>query len=180
MQAQERFNKITKEKIVDKDFRQKMGIVLGGLTENLHHGASEFSNLALAKQRAAYTKWKVAENLDKYLVDFEGSVIRKGGKVIWAYDAQNALAEIDTIIKRTQATKIVKSNSEIGNEIGLVQHLRKMNAKVTESDFGDYIIDLLGDKPYHSIFPALSLSTEVVGSILNTKIKSALEANQEE
>jgi len=180
MQAQERFNKITKEKIVDKDFRQKMGIVLDGLTENLHHGASEFSNLALAKQRAAYTKWKVAENLDKYLVDFEGSVIRKGGKVIWAYDAQNALAEIDIIIKRTQATKIVKSNSDIGNEIGLVQHLRKMNAKVTESDFGDYIIDLLGDKPYHSILPALSLSTEAVGSILNTKIKSSLEANQEE
>lgn len=180
MHAQERFNKAAKEKIVDKDFRQKMGIVLDNLAQKQQQGVSEFSNLALAKQRAAYTKWKVAENLDKYLVDFEGSVIRKGGKVVWAYDAANALAEIDAIIARTQAKKIVKSKSEICNEIGLNQHFRKKNTKLTETDFGDYIIDLMNEPSYHPIIPSLNQSAQSVGSILNTKIRSSLEANQEE
>lgn len=180
MQAQERFNKAIKEKISDKDFRSKMDIVLNKLSSNQERGTHLFSNLHLARQRAAYTKWKVAENLDKYLVDFEGSVIRKGGKVLWAYDAQNALAEIDSIIKRTQAKRIVKSKSDVCSEIGLVQHLRKGNAQITETDFGDYLIDLIGDKPFHSNLPAINQSAELVGSVLNTKIKSSLEANQEE
>jgi L-lactate dehydrogenase complex protein LldF len=123
MHAKEKFNKAAQEKIVDKDFRQKMGVVLDNLAQNQQNGVLEFSNLAIAKQRAAYTKWKVAENLDKYLLDFEGSVIRKGGKVIWAYDAQNALSEIDSIIGRLKAKKIVKSKAEIFDEIELNQHL---------------------------------------------------------
>jgi L-lactate dehydrogenase complex protein LldF len=180
MHAQERFIKATKETIVDKEYRQKIGLVLDNLANNQQRGALTFSNLALAKQRAAYTKWKVAENLDKYLLDFEGSIIRKGGKVVWAHDAQNALVEIDAIIKRTQATKIVKSKSELSNEIGLVQHLRKMNARVSETGFGDYLIDLMGKKPFHTILPAIDQPNSAVASILNTKIKSSLEANQEE
>ena len=180
MHAQERFIKATKETIVDKEYRQKIGLVLDNLANNQQRGALTFSNLALAKQRAAYTKWKVAENLDKYLLDFEGSIIRKGGKVVWAHDAQNALVEIDAIIKRTQATKIVKSKSELSNEIGLVQHLRKMNARVSETGFGDYLIDLMGKKPFHTILPAIDQPDAAVASILNTKIKSSLEANQEE
>ncbi|MCE2740228.1 MAG: LUD domain-containing protein [Sphingobacteriales bacterium] len=180
MHAQERFTKATKDTIADKEYRQKMGLVLDNLASNQQKGTMVFSNLALAKQRAAYTKWKVAENLDKYLLDFEGSVIRKGGKVIWANDAQNALTEIDAIIKRTQATKIVKSRSELSHEIGLVQHLRKMSVKVAETGFGDYLIDLMGEKPFHSVLPALNQSATAVGAILNKKIKSSLDANQEE
>jgi L-lactate dehydrogenase complex protein LldF len=180
MHAKEKFNKAAQEKIVDKDFRQKMGVVLDNLAQNQQNGVLEFSNLAIARQRAAYTKWKVAENLDKYLLDFEGSVIRKGGKVIWAYDAQNALSEIDSIIGRLKAKKIVKSKAEIFDEIELNQHLRSKSLKLTETDFGDYITDLMGEKSYHPTIPSLSQSVQAVGSILNTKIKSSLEANLEE
>ncbi|MEN9458632.1 MAG: hypothetical protein RL135_1218 [Bacteroidota bacterium] len=180
MQAQEKFIKEAEKKIADKDFRQRMELALNELSEKKERGISEFSNLELAKQRAAYTKWKVSENLDKYLVDFEASVIRRGGKVVWAYDAQNALAEVDAIIKRTNGKKIVKSKAEIFDEIGLTKHLRAEGAKVVETDFGDYLIDLLGAKSYHPIATSLSQKLGEIGQSLNKSIKSSLEADQSE
>jgi L-lactate dehydrogenase complex protein LldF len=180
MQAKEKFIKEAELKIADKDYRQRMEIVLNELSAQGVSGLQEFSNLELARQRAAYTKWKVAENLDKYLVDFEASVIRKGGKVVWAYDAQNALAEIDAIIKRTNSKKIVKSKSDLCNEIGLVRHLRQNGAKLVETDFGDYVIDLAGAKSYHPILPSINQKLDQIGQSLNKKIRSSLEADQAE
>ncbi|MDZ4667581.1 MAG: LUD domain-containing protein [bacterium] len=180
MQAKEKFINEAELKIADKDYRQRMEFVLNELSARGLNGLQEFSNLELARQRAAYTKWKVAENLDKYLVDFEASVIRKGGKVVWAYDAQNALAEIDAIIKRTNSTKIVKSKSDLCNEIGLVKHLRAQGAKLSETDFGDYVIDLAGAKAYHPILPAINQKLDQIGQTLNKKIRSSLEADQAE
>jgi L-lactate dehydrogenase complex protein LldF len=180
MSFQEKFLTELKTKIADKDFRQRSSAMLDAMEINRVRGIGEFSNLLLAKQRAAYTKWKVTENLDKYLVDFEGSVIRRGGKVVWAYDAQNALTEIDQIIKRTGARKIVKSKSELSNEIGLLKHLRSKSNAVVETDIGDYILDLLNEKSFQSTLPALSINKAEMGKVLNQKIRSSLEADDQE
>lgn len=180
MQAQEKFIKEAEKKISDRDFRQRMELALKVFSQKRESGVLDFSNLELARQRAAYTKWKVSENLDKYLVDFEASVIRRGGKVVWAYDAQNALMEIDSIIKRTNSKKIVKSKSDLANEIGLTKHLRANSAKVVETDFGDYIIDLLDAKSYHPIATSINQKLNEIGPALNKSIKSSLEADQEE
>lgn len=180
MQAQEKFIKEAEKKISDRDFRQRMELALKVFSQKRESGVLDFSNLELARQRAAYTKWKVSENLDKYLVDFEVLVIRRGGKVVWAYDAQNALMEIDSIIKRTNSKKIVKSKSDLAYEIGLTKHLRANSAKVVETDFGDYIIDLLDAKSYHPIATSINQKLNEIGPALNKSIKSSLEADQEE
>ncbi len=180
MQAQELFLKQAEQKLADKEFRQRLSSVLNSYEEKRLEGIKEFSNLELARQRAAYTRWKVNENLDKYLVDFEGSVIRRGGKVVWAFDIPNALAEIDAIIKRTQAKKIVKSKSEIANEIGLLAHLRNKGNDIVETDVADYVLDKMGDKSYHPITPAISQQSDNIAKTLNKKIKSSLDADNQE
>ncbi|OYU97767.1 MAG: [Fe-S]-binding protein [Bacteroidetes bacterium B1(2017)] len=180
MHPQEKFIQEAEKRIAEKDFRQRVIPVLEKMEENRKKGMLEFSNLELARQRAAYTKWKVNENLDKYLVDFEGSVIRRGGKVVWAFDAQVALAEIDQIIKRTNAKKIVKSMSGICNEIGLVKHLRDKGNQIVETDLADYILDLMGEKSDHPIIPTLDQKKDEIGKVLNQKIKSSLEADNQE
>jgi len=163
-----------------RDQRARVAVTLDQIEANRRESLKDFSNLELAKQRAAYAKWKVTENLDKYLVDFEGSVIRRGGKVVWAYDAQNALAEIDQIIKRTQAKKIVKSRSGVIEEIGLSSYLKSQGKKVLESELGDYIVEAMEQKPFHPIFPALGQKRDDLGKCLNQKIKSSLDADSQE
>jgi L-lactate dehydrogenase complex protein LldF len=174
------FLKEADSKMSDVDFRQRVLPVLDFMEENRVEGIKAFSNLELAKQRAAYTRWKVTENLDKYLVDFEASIIRRGGKVLWAFDADNALTEIDAIIKRTNAKKIVKSKGNVFNEIGLLKHLREKGNTIVETDLGDYILDLMNEKAYHPNKSTTHLKIDQIGSVLNQKIKTSLDADAEE
>ena len=60
----------------------------------------QFSNLEMARRRAAFTRWKALENLDKFLIQFEANFIKSGGKVIWAQDANEATDEILKIVNR--------------------------------------------------------------------------------
>ena len=142
---------------------------------------SYFQNLELAKQRAAYIRWKVTESLDKYLVDFEASLLRKGGKVVWAYDAANALQELDQIITRTKSKKIVKSKTSLSSEIGLMAHLKgNKDLVVNETGVGDYLIELTEETPFHPVLPSVNLQHGETNKKLNTSIRSSLEADNQE
>ena len=58
----------------------------------------QYANINLAKKRAGAIKHRVLNNLDKYLVEFEANFTKRGGKVIWALNSQQAVDEIYTII----------------------------------------------------------------------------------
>ncbi len=140
----------------------------------------QFSDLELARKRAAYIKWRVNENLDKYLVDFEGSLMRKGGKVIWADTAQTALNEIEQIIKKNNAKSIVKSKSSICSEIGLNEFVRQKGYTLFETDLGDFVVDGFKEKPFHTVLPAMHKTKAEINDLLNLTISSSLgiEADQ--
>lgn len=144
---------------------------------NRESAIKQFANLNLAKQRAAYAKWKVTENLDKYLVDFEANIIRKGGKVVWAYDAKTAINEIELIINRNKAEKLFKTHSSISDEIGLSDYFKEKKNNITESAFGDYINTSVNQKSSHPVFHSFLTQKAEVNKILNEKIKVSLDAD---
>ena len=65
-----------------------------------------FSDYDLATRRAAYYRWKSTESLDKLLITFEANAIKSGIKVLWAVDAIQAHAELNTVINKFQQSKI--------------------------------------------------------------------------
>ena len=100
MSAEQTFHQAVKKTIKNTELQ---GRTMAAAIQHQHamNGAiKQFANLDLARNRAKYIKWRVNENLDKYLIDFEANLMRKGGKVIWADTAQTALNEIEQIIKK--------------------------------------------------------------------------------
>ena len=79
----------------------------------LNRGLSRIINLDNAKRKGHVIKWKVMENLDKFLPEFEANFQKRGGKVIWANDAEEANREILNIIKKANAKTVVKSKSMV-------------------------------------------------------------------
>lgn len=142
--------------------------------------ALNFSNIELAKQRAAFIKWKVSENLDKYLVAFEASVLRKGGKVLWAHDAENALHEIEQIFKKGNQGKILNSGSNLSAEIGLANFMKSKQLNYIDTSITSYFLELLEKQPFHPSLPAAKLVRTDLLSRLNKSIKTSLEAGNEE
>ena len=132
-------------------------------------GKEQYCNLELAKNRAAHIKNKVITDMPKYLVDFEAAFQSRGGKVIWAQDGDEAVSEVLKIVKKQQAKHIVKSKTMVTEEIALNEHLEKAGIESLETDLGEYIVQLAGEKPYHIVTPAMHKSKEQVAELFNEK-----------
>src|SRR5207342_1463849 len=68
----------------DKTLRKKISSAAETHRNAFETGKKQYTHLETAQQRAAFTRWKTIENLDKYLIEFEAAFIKSGGKVIWA------------------------------------------------------------------------------------------------
>lgn len=97
----------------------------------------------------------VLANLDAYLYQLSEKVQQNGGKVFFAETAEEATAYIRQVALEKNAKKIVKSKSMVTEEIGLNEVLEKEGMKVVETDLGEYLLQIVGDKPSHIVVPAI-------------------------
>jgi L-lactate dehydrogenase complex protein LldF len=109
-------------------------------------------------------------HLDHYLVELEQKVVAQGGVVFWAESAKDATDYILELAHKREITKVVKSKSMLGEEIGLNEALEQAHIDPVETDLGEYIIQLLGQKPSHIVAPALHLSQEDIAELFVNKL----------
>jgi len=168
------------EKAFDLGHRKIINYNIGKYDAAVARGLSKFANLETAKRKSHVIKWKVMENLDKLLPEFEANFQRKGGKVIWANDAEEARREILQILKKSGSKSVIKSKSMATEEIHLNEFLEKNQIEALESDLGEYIVQLLGQKPYHIVTPAMHLSKEDIAKLFHEKFGTAIDATPEQ
>lgn len=174
------FTSTSESKAFDLDHRRIINNNIGKYDTAVIKGLSKFVNLENSKRKAHTIKWKVMENLDKLLPEFESNFQRKGGKVIWANDAEEARKEILNIITKTNAKTVIKSKSMVTEEIHLNEFLEQNKISTVESDLGEYIVQLLGQKPYHIVTPAMHLSKEDIAKLFNEKFNTPIDATPEQ
>jgi L-lactate dehydrogenase complex protein LldF len=180
MRYQEEFNKNIHQSLADGSIKLKTQSAINRYAQQHKKSLEQFASLELAKNRAAYAKWRVTENLDKYLIEFEASITRKGGKVIWAHDDATALSEIEQQLKRLNAKSIIKSKTSIGDEIGLTPYLNAKGFETKETDFGAYLLNSLKTKISHDFMPLLHAEKSEVNESLNSTIRTSLNADESE
>jgi L-lactate dehydrogenase complex protein LldF len=121
----------------------------------------EFEDL---RDAAKEIKDHTLANLDLYLETFEAKVIEAGGKVHFAQTAEEACDAIAAICHTRGAKTLVKGKSMVSEEIGLNEALARAGISVTETDLGEYIIQLRGERPSHIVAPAAHLNRGQVES----------------
>ncbi|HDL5614882.1 TPA: iron-sulfur cluster-binding protein [Mannheimia haemolytica] len=97
----------------------------------------------------------VLANLDAYLYQLSEKVTQNGGHVFFAETAEEATDYIKNVAKAKNAKKIVKSKSMVTEEIGMNHVLEAEGIKVVETDLGEYLLQIVGDKPSHIVVPAI-------------------------
>ncbi|PUZ28243.1 iron-sulfur cluster-binding protein [Chitinophaga parva] len=164
------FLKASEEKAADLQHRQTINYNIGKYNAAVVGGKRQFADIMTARERAKNTKWRAIEHLDKFLEDFESNFIKRGGKVIWAENAEQAQAEILAICKAKNCKTIVKSKSMATEEIHLNDFLAKHNIESVETDLGEYIQQLDEEPPYHIVTPAMHKSKEDVARLFADKL----------
>ncbi|MFC0513329.1 LutB/LldF family L-lactate oxidation iron-sulfur protein [Mucilaginibacter angelicae] len=170
----------SEEKAFDADHRRIINFNIDRYNTAVSRGLSRIINLDNAKKKGHVLKWKVMENLDKFLPEFEANFQKRGGKVIWANDIQEAQREILNIIQKANAKTVVKSKSMVTEEIHLNEFLQSNQIESLETDLGEYIVQLLGQKPYHIVTPAMHLSKEDIAKLFHEKFGTPIDATPEQ
>ena len=157
-------------KAADLEHRRKINFNIGKYNAVVPQGKSQFSDVHLARERAKNIKWKAIETLDQQLETFEAAIIKRGAKVIWAENAEQANEAILKICKEKMCHTIVKSKSMVTEEIHLNDFLQKNKIESVETDLGEYIQQLDGEPPYHIVTPAMHKSKEDVAKLFTDKL----------
>lgn len=106
-------------------------------------------------------------HMDALLEQFKAVAHKKGIFVHLAKDAQHANEIIATIAQMSQSKKIIKSKSMTAEETLLNHYLEIKGYDVTETDLGEWIIQLRGEGPSHMVMPAIHLSRYQVSDLFS-------------
>lgn len=132
-------------------------------------GRSRYADLELAKSRGSYFKSQAVNNLYDYLLLFEKNVTANGASVVWAEDTDEAIEAVKKILIENQAKTVVKSKSMTTEEIELNHHLEEIGVESLETDLGEYIVQLAGEKPYHIVTPCMHKSRHDIAELFTQK-----------
>jgi L-lactate dehydrogenase complex protein LldF len=122
------------------------------------------------RDHAKHIKEHTLAHLDRYLEQLEASVRQVGGQVHWAADAAAARQIVLDIAQRAGCKHAVKSKSMTSEEVHLNPALEAAGLEVTETDFGEFIIQLAGERPSHLVAPAVHHTRESVARILSKHV----------
>lgn len=175
-----KFLKESEEKAFDLEHRKTINFNIDKYNVAVEEGITRFNNLENSKRKAYSLKWKIIENLDKALPEFEANFQKRGGKVIWAETEEEAQQEIWKIIEHSKTSSVIKSKSMVTEEIHLNEFLERKGIETLESDLGEFIVQLLGQKPYHIVTPAMHLSLADIAKLFHEKFQTPLNATPEE
>ncbi|MBG8553224.1 LutB/LldF family L-lactate oxidation iron-sulfur protein [Hymenobacter guriensis] len=159
------FQRDSEAKAFDLEHRRKIRFNIGKYNAAVQTGLGWYQDHELARERASYLKANVINHLDEYLLEFERNFTERGGRVIWAQTAEEALHEIGKIMARKHARTVVKAKSMTTEEIHLNPFLEKNGIESIETDLGEYIVQLNGERPYHIVTPAMHLSKQDIADI---------------
>ena len=120
--------------------------------------------------RAHDIRMKDIENLDVVLETLVANIRKNGGHVYFAEDGQAAVNYCLEVAHKHKVRRVVKGKSMVSEEIGLNDALVEAGIDVSETDLGEYIIQLAGETPSHIIAPAIHKTRNEIGSLFADKL----------
>ena len=164
----------------DEQHRKTIQFNMGKYHAAVGAGKLRYANLDAARIKASEIKRHTLANLPKYLEEFEKNCIQNGITVLWAQTAADAIQFIINILQEHKVTSVVKSKSMTTEEIELNHELEKIGIESVETDLGEYIVQLAGEKPYHIVTPAMHKSKQDVAVLFHQKFGFPLTSTAEE
>ena len=140
---------------------------------------SSKQNREIQAQIPYWQDWREAANqikayaiahLDRLLAQFERNIAARGATVLYAENAEEANRHVLDIAREHGVKTVVKSKSMVTEEMELNHKLAAIGVRALETDLGEYLVQLAGQRPVHIVTPALHLSAADVGRLFAEKL----------
>ena len=132
----------------------------------------------LLRDTAAQIKAHTVSRLADYLEQFSEQAERLGAKVHWARHAAEHNEIVLAILRDHKVKRVVKSKSMLTEECHLNPFLERNGIEVTDTDLGEWIVQLRGEPPSHIVLPAIHIKKEEVGQLFHERLGTAAGASE--
>jgi L-lactate dehydrogenase complex protein LldF len=105
--------------------------------------------------------------LDEHVDRFAANVEAAGGHVFFAADAREARDHVVALARERAVRSVVKTKSMMTEEIGLNAALLDQGIDVWETDLGEFIVQMTGERPFHILGPAIHLSLDDIRELFS-------------
>lgn len=156
--------------LTNPDAHQAIRVGTRRFVAHRESAVASFADMDTLRDRARLIRAHTLSKLDVFLAEFAENVEVNGGCVFWAKDAAEANDYVVSLADATHVRQVVKSKSMVTEEIELNHALEAAGVKVVESDLGEFIIQLAGEKPSHIIAPVLHKTRFQVGKLFESKL----------
>jgi L-lactate dehydrogenase complex protein LldF len=160
--------------LADQPLQEALVRLTGTLLAGNRRGYAALADSSQLRDHAKRIKEHTLARLDHYLERLESSIAKLGGEVHWAASAEDARRIITNIARETGCHRVVKSKSMTTEEIHLNPALEAAGIEVTETDFGEFILQLAGERPSHLVAPAVHHTRESIARILSQHVGKSL------
>ncbi len=159
------FKSNVKKALGDEALQKALAMAEGGFQKKRADAADKLPEFDALRDAAKAIKDHTLGHLDLYLEAFEQRVIEQGGQVHWAEDDAQARSIITKLCKEAGAGSVTKSKSMVTEEIGLNEVLETEGITPIETDLGEHIIQLAGQRPSHILAPAIHMTKDRISDL---------------
>lgn len=131
---------------------------------------AELDNWEELRESAYQIKRRVIEDLPNLLNRFEAAAQESGVEVFRAETAADATRIAHQIVQKHAVTSIVKAKSMVTEEIEFNRYFRERGYEVLETDLGEFIVQLAGERPSNLLTPAMHKSLRDVAKLFQEKL----------
>lgn len=163
VQLEQRIQDALSDEQARKNFRHAMG---GLMTKRAASFADE-DELSRLRTQDRMIRANSLIKLPQLLEQLEKQLTDNGINVHWAENAQQANQIALDILNQHDAKTIVKGKSMVSEEVDMNHFLEQHGKVVTESDLGEFIIQLAGETPSHIVMPAVHKNRQQIAELFH-------------
>ena len=127
------------------------------------------------RQEFAAVKDYTLERWDDHIAQFRANAQVAGAIVVELSTAEDAVNYIAEVCKSRGIELIVKSKSMVSEEIELNHELEARGITAIETDLGEWLLQLAGERPSHLVMPAIHQKRQYVAEILGKELNRVFD-----
>ena len=163
----ETFKANASDALADAPLRKSLRTAMDGLMAKRKSVLSDEHELQTLRDLCEHIRQRSLAQLPELLTQLETNLTRLGVQVHWAETTEQACAIIHQIMLDKNSTLMVKGKSMVSEEIELNHYLAERDIEAIESDMGEYIVQMAGEKPTHIVMPAIHKTKEQISSLFH-------------
>ena len=154
------------QKLADQRLQQNLKKLSTKFVTGRTAAVAALDNFEGIREAAVARRNTALQQLDVWLERFEAEATRRGTTVLWAQTPEQAAQLVVDIAKRHGCTQAIKSKSMVSEEMGLNAALEAAAVQVTETDLGEYILQINGNEPpSHIIAPVVHKDKDEIADL---------------